>query len=148
MLLDFYNTPTTAKKSRCPCLKKEYHIACNEISCSYHQTWMKFKCITERTKILLFEKRLVDETERGQIAMTTLGMYFSTKHLFKLSSFFLPDVKWLALLLFFFENIYSDKNEKLKAWYFISFWRSILSYFFIYFINLIFHNWSCSFQIF
>ena len=61
------------QKTSCPCLKEEYHIACNEISRSYHQTWMKFKCIPEWAKILLLEKRLVDETERGQIAMTTLG---------------------------------------------------------------------------
>ena len=47
----------------------------------------------------------MDETERGQIAMTTLGMYFSTKHLFKLSSFFLPDAI----------GSISDENVKLDA---------------------------------
>ena len=26
------------QKTSCPCLKEEYHIACNEISRSYHQT--------------------------------------------------------------------------------------------------------------
>ena len=72
---------------------------------------MKFKCIPEWTKILLLEKRLVDETERGQIAMTTLGMYFCMKHLFKLSSFFTL-YEMTCIIIIFGSKIHIRQNRK------------------------------------